>query len=337
MPDSELKGAAVSSDLPGSPGGEPDADLLILGAGPAGLTAAQYGARANLRVLVLEQLAPGGQALLIDKLENYPGNVAGSSGAVKSGFDFSQDLYRQAEEFGARFIIDAALSLRKGGDVFTASLGSGKTISAHAVIIATGTKHRTLDIPGEAQFYGRGVSYCATCDGPFVKGKKIFVVGGGDAACDEAQYLSHLSSQIVLIHRRDRFRAQKALAQRVLHNPAVTVRFNTRMREIRGEQRVTSVLLEGTDGGGPYEEGADAVFIFAGTIPQTALVPEAKADEEGYLITDQTMAGSIPGLFAAGDVRAGSFRQVVVAAGEGAVAAHSAAAYIDRLKGESYQ
>jgi thioredoxin reductase (NADPH) len=330
MPDSERGGAAV----PVSPGAV-DADLLILGAGPAGLTAAQYGARANLRVLVLEQLAPGGQALLIDKLENYPGNAADSSGAVKSGFDFSQDLHRQAEEFGARFIIDAALSLSKRGDVFTAGLGTGKTLSAHAVILATGAKHRTLDIPGEAQFYGRGVSYCATCDGPFFKGRKIFVVGGGDAACDEAQYLSHLSGNIVLIHRRDRFRAQKALAERVLHNPAITVRFNTRMKEIKGDRQVSSVILEGPDG--THEEAADAVFVFAGTIPQTALVPEAQADENGYIITDQAMASSIPGLFVAGDVRASSFRQVVVAAGEGAVAAHSAAEYIDGLRGESYR
>ncbi|MDR2028722.1 MAG: FAD-dependent oxidoreductase [Treponema sp.] len=311
--------------------------MLILGAGPAGLTAAQYGARANLRVLVVEQLAPGGQALLIDKLENYPGNVAGSSGAVKSGFEFCQDLHRQAEEFGARFIIDAALSLNKKGELFTAALGSGKTLSAPALILATGAKYRTLDIPGEARFYGRGVSYCATCDGPFFKGKKIFVVGGGDAACDEAQYLSHLSENIVLIHRRDRFRAQKALAERVLRNPAITVRFNTRLREIKGEQQVASVVLESTGGGSPYEEAANAVFIFAGTIPQTALVPEARMDENGYIITDQAMASSIPGLFAAGDVRAGSFRQVVVAAGEGAVAAHSAAEYIDRLRGESYR
>jgi thioredoxin reductase (NADPH) len=334
MADSKHSNTAASPFSSGA--GAADADLLILGAGPAGLTAAQYGARANLRVLVIEQLAPGGQALLIDKLENYPGNMAGSSGAVRSGFDFSQDLHRQAEEFGARFIIDAALSLRREGDLFTAGLGSGKTISAPALILATGAKHRTLDIPGETRFYGRGVSYCATCDGPFFKGKKIFVVGGGDAACDEAQYLSHLSENIVLIHRRDRFRAQKALAERVLHNPAITVRFNTRMREIKGEQQVTSVILEGTDGG-PYEEAANAVFIFAGTSPQTALVPEAKMDENGYIITDQAMASSIPGLFAAGDVRASSFRQVVVAAGEGAVAAHSAAEYIDRLRGESYR
>jgi thioredoxin reductase (NADPH) len=316
---------------------QPDADLLIVGAGPAGLTAAQYGARAGLSVLALEQLAPGGQALLIDRLENYPGNIPGADGELRSGFDFCQDLHRQAETFGARFMIEAAVSLRKTEPYFSVTLGNGETLTAPAVIAATGAKYRTLGIPGEAELYGRGVSYCATCDGPFFKGKRIFVVGGGDAACDEAQYLSRLTETVVLIHRKERFRAQKALAERVLANPHIEVRFNTRMLEIRGEKRVSSVLLERTDTGKIWEEDAGAVFIFAGTVPQSAWVSGLAADEGGYIITDQTMAASVPGIFAAGDIRAGSFRQVVVAAGEGAVAAHSAAGYIDALKGEIYR
>ncbi|MDR1957400.1 MAG: FAD-dependent oxidoreductase, partial [Treponema sp.] len=177
-------------------------------------------------------------------------------------------------------------------------------------------------------------SYCATCDGPFFKEKKIFVVGGGDAACDEAQFLARLSSQVVLVHRRDRFRAQKALAERVLRNPHITVRFNTRIAEIRGETKVSAVLLESISTGESYEEAGDAVFIFAGIVPQMPLVPDMQKNEQGYIVTDQTMATSIPGIFCAGDVRASPFRQVVVAAGEGAVAAHSAAAYIDRIQGE---
>jgi thioredoxin reductase (NADPH) len=308
-----------------------NADLLVLGAGPAGLTAAQYGARANLRVLVIEQLAPGGQALLIDKLENYPGNIG-----EKSGFEISQDMHRQAELFGAVFLTETATALVKEGEVFKIILGNNETRRAAAVIIATGSKYRTLDIPGEKEFYGRGVSYCATCDGPFFKNKKIFVVGGGDAACDEAQFLSRLSEQVVLIHRRDRFRAQKALAERVLRNPAIETRFNTRMTEIRGQGKVASVVLENTGTGKKYEEGAEGVFIFAGTFPQSALVSGVEKDENGYILTDQNMETSVPGLFAAGDVRAGPFRQVVVAAGEGAIAAHRAAGYIDRIKGEAY-
>jgi thioredoxin reductase (NADPH) len=334
-----------------------DADLLIIGAGPAGLTAAQYGARANLKVVVIEQLAPGGQMLLIDALENYPGNVEqrNSEGeriaGPKTGWEFSQDLHRQAESFGASFLSDSALSLKKEGGSFALGLAGGKTLKAPAVIIATGAAHRYLDIPGEKEFAGRGVSYCATCDGPFFRNKKVFVVGGGDAACDEAQYLSRLTSQVILIHRRDRFRAQKALAERVMRNQNIEVRFNTTLREIRGgssgsgaaAQKVNALVLErageGREGtGGIHEESADAVFIFAGTVPRSELVSGkaggvvATLDENGYIVTDQKMAANVPGLFAAGDVRSGSFRQVVVAAGEGAVAAHSAAEYIDELR-----
>jgi thioredoxin reductase (NADPH) len=309
----------------------PNADLIILGAGPAGLTAAQYGARANLKVLVIEQLAPGGQALLIDKLENYPGNIG-----EKSGFDIAQDMHRQAEDFGAVFLNETAAALVKEGDVFKIALESNEILRAPGVIIATGSKYRTLDIPGEKELYGRGVSYCATCDGPFFRNKKIIVVGGGDAACDEAQFLSRLSEQVVLIHRKNRFRSQKALAERVLHNPSIETRFNTRLREIRGQGKVVSVLLEETGTGKTYEEGTDGVFIFVGALPQSSLASAVKKDENGYIITDQNMETSVPGLFAAGDVRASPFRQVVVAAGEGAIAAHRAAMYIDAIKGNTY-
>jgi thioredoxin reductase (NADPH) len=282
--------------------------------------------------LAFEQLAPGGQALNIEALENYPGVIP-----AKPGSDFAEDLRRQAEQFGARFTVEPVLSVAKEGTRFRVGLSKGAGVTAYAVIIATGAKHRTLDIPGEKEFYGRGVSYCAVCDGPFFKNKKIVVVGGGDAACDEAQYLSRIASQVVLIHRRGSFRAQKALAERVLHNPAIEVRFNTRMLEIQGDTRVTQVTLENTVTGERRAEAAQAVFIFAGVTPQTALVPDLAVDGGGYLLTDQNMATALPGLFAAGDVRASPFRQVVVAAGEGAVAAHRAAAYIDEVKGEAYR
>jgi thioredoxin reductase (NADPH) len=306
---------------------QPDADVLILGAGPAGLSAAQYAARANLKTLVVEQLSPGGQALSIDRLENYPGDVE-----PRSGYDFANALRLQAENFGARVINDAALSLRREEGCFTAALGSGAELRGRAVILATGAAHRCLDIPGEAEYTGRGVSYCATCDGPFFKNKKILVVGGGDAACDEARYLSLLSDKVLLIHRRDAFRAQAGLVQRVLQNPRIEVRLNTRPLEIRGGRQVSSALLENTATGERYDEPADAVFVFAGTVPRTELVPDAETDEAGYIVTDQRMASSIPGIFAAGDVRSSPFRQVVVAAAEGAIAAHCAADYIGSLK-----
>jgi len=334
-----------------------DTDLIIIGAGPAGLSAAQYGARSNLSVLVLEQLASGGQVLLLDVLENYPGIAQG-----KTGYEFSEDLRRQAEDFGAKFLSDTAQAINKEGDIFIVTLGSGEKRSAHSVIIATGAKHRTLDIPGEKEFTGRGVSYCATCDGPFFKNKKIFVAGGGDAACDEAMFLSRLTSQVIIVHRRDRFRAQRALAERTLNNPNIKVRFNTVIKEIKGENgRVSSVVLgttraethgetrgetpekTGQDFSGSISvESADGVFVFTGMVPQSSIVSgangglKADLDETGYIITDQKMASSVPGLFAAGDVRSSPFRQVVTAAGDGAVAAHCAAAYIDSLKGESY-
>ena len=319
-----------------------DADLIIIGGGPAGLAAAQYGARSMLSVLVFEHLSPGGQALTIDMLENYPGLIP-----AKSGFDFSEGMHKQAEEFGAKFINESAESISKDGDVFTVHMGKGQKKTSYAIIIATGAKYRTLDIPGEKEFFGRGVSYCATCDGPFFKNKKIFVVGGGDAACDEAQYLARLSDNIVMIHRRDRFRAQKALAERVLANPNIEVRFNTVMKEIKGENGgvVKSVLTANINGdteSSPAEESTDGVFIFTGTVPQSSLVSgenntlKAALDENGHIITDQNMASSIPGLYAAGDVRNTPFRQVVTAASDGAIAAHCASAYIDKLKGQAY-
>ncbi|MCL1813447.1 MAG: FAD-dependent oxidoreductase [Treponema sp.] len=327
-----------------SPGKE--ADLVIIGAGPAGLSAAQYGARANLKVLVLEQMAPGGQALNIDVLENYPGNIARGNNPPRSGFELSQDLHKQAEEFGAQFIMEKAATVTKEEDSFTVTLDSGNKLISPVLILATGAERRRLGVGGETEMYGRGVSYCATCDGPFFKNKRILVVGGGDAACDEAQYLSRLTDKIILVHRKSMFRAQRALAERTLANPGIEVRFNTRLVEILGETKVASVKLEGTHGGVSaenadktiYEEPMDAVFIFAGSVPQTTLIKElgTELDETGYVITNQSMASSVPGLFAAGDVRSSPFRQVVVAAGEGAVAAHSAAMYLDHLKGVRY-
>ncbi|MDR1930948.1 MAG: FAD-dependent oxidoreductase [Treponema sp.] len=317
-----------------------DADLIIIGAGPAGLSAAQYGARASLKTLVLEEMAPGGQALNIETLENYPGNTGRDGGAPRSGIEFSEDLHRQAENFGAQFIMEGAEDIKKEGDLFFVASSGGKTLRAPALILASGAKRRTLDIPGEKQFYGRGVSYCAACDGPFFKGKRILVVGGGDSACDEARYLSRLSDKITLIHRRERFRAQKTLAERVLSDPHITVRFNTRLLEIKGEAKVTRTLIETEGPSGPLrlEEETEAVFIFAGALPRTALAAGigAELDESGYVLTDQSMASSVPGFYAAGDVRSSPFRQVVVAASDGAIAAHCAAAYIDGLKGVTY-
>jgi thioredoxin reductase (NADPH) len=305
-------------------------DLIVVGGGAAGLAAAQYGARAGLDVLVLEQLASGGQALVIDTLENYPGIPD-----PVSGFEFSQRMERQAAGFGSEIMNATVSEVRREGDVFRVETDR-EPLAALAVVLATGAKHRHLGVPGERELAGRGVSYCATCDGPFFKGKRMLVVGGGDAACDEAMYLANLASSVLMVHRRTQFRAQKALADRVLKNPKIEVRFTTEVRRILGDVKVSGARLVDTTSGREYDEAADAVFIFVGSIPQTAAAPGVRLDEAGYVVTDQRMETSIPGLFAAGDVRSSPFRQLVVAAGEGAVAAHAAGQYIEALKGRAY-
>jgi thioredoxin reductase (NADPH) len=293
--------------------------------------AAQYGARANLKALVIEEMAHGGQALLIDRLENYPGLPE-----PVDGYTWAETMKAQAESFGAEVISSNVESVRKEGDSFVVETGDGP-IKAKAVIAATGAKHRHLDVKGEVEFGGRGVSYCATCDGPFFKGKRMLVVGGGDAACDEVMYLSKLTDKVLMVHRKDRFRAQKALAARVLANPKIEVRFETVVEEIKGTKAVESVVLKNVKTGETVEEPMSAVFIFVGSIPQTASLPaELAKDESGSIMTNDRMETSIPGLFAAGDVRATPFRQVITAVSDGAVAAHCAAQYIDEIEGKAY-
>ncbi len=308
-------------------------DFAIIGAGAAGLSAAQYGARANLKTVVIEEMAPGGQALLIDNLENYPGILE-----PINGYDLAERMRAQAERFGSAFFDGSVSSVKKEAGRFLIET-SGGTVESLTILIATGAKHRMLEIPGEEAYIGKGVSYCATCDGPFFKGKRMLVVGGGDAACDEATYLSKLSDKIVMIHRRDRFRAQKALGQRVLTNPSIEVRFNTVAKEIKGDSKVRSVLLENTQTHEQIEEFFDAVFIFIGSIPQTQFLQgtDIKLDETGYIVTDCGMRSSLPGLFAAGDVRTTPFRQIITAAADGAIAAHEAANYIDEQRGQAYR
>jgi thioredoxin reductase (NADPH) len=305
-------------------------DLIVVGGGAAGLAAAQYGARAGLDVLVLEQLACGGQALIIDSIENYPG-----FSEPVSGFDLSQRMEQQAARFGAEIVNSTVSSIRRDGDAFTVETDRGP-FAALAVVLATGAKHRLLGAPGERELAGRGVSYCATCDGPFFKGKRMLVVGGGDAACDEAMYLANLASSVLMVHRRGQFRAQKALADRTIANPKIEVRFHSEVRRILGDAKVSGARLVDNTSGREYDETVDAVFVFVGSIPQTAAVADVRLDEAGYVVTDQRMETSIPGLFAAGDVRSTPFRQLVVAAAEGAVAAHAAGQRIEALKGRAY-
>lgn len=309
-------------------------DIVVIGGGAAGLTAAQYAARANLNTLLVEQTGNGGQCLLIEGLENYPGFPD-----PINGYEFAERFERQARQFGAHFMTATVNRLAKRSGRFRLDTSEGEVL-AKAVVLATGAAHRHLGVPGEEELAGRGVSYCATCDGPFFKDKTMVVVGGGDAACDEATFLAKLSDHIILVHRRDRFRAQPAVARRVLDNQNIEVRFNTVVREIRGTEnpfgmkQVSSVVLEQTNDSQrhTYEQETDAVFVFIGSNPRTDLVDALPKDEAGYIITNERMETAVSGLFAAGDVRATPFRQLVVAAGEGAIAAHAAAAYIEQLE-----
>ncbi|MBR4448690.1 MAG: thioredoxin-disulfide reductase [Treponema sp.] len=301
-------------------------DFVVVGAGAAGLTAAQYGARSGLDTLLIDSSDAGGQALNIFTLENFPGFFP----AVK-GRTFIDNMQAQAQSFGAEIALARVKSIDKIKNQFIIKTDKG-SVSCYTVLIATGAEHRKLGAKGESEFNGRGVSYCATCDGPFFRGGKIFVVGGGDSALEEAFYLSSLSDQVILVHRRDQFRAQKAIQQKIKKNKNITVIFNTEIAEIKGGQKVESVVLRDTVSGEKVEQTADAVFIFVGMNPRTDLVSMLRKDEGGYLITNYRMETSVPGMYAAGDVRAKPFRQLITAASDGAIAAHQAHEYVTMIK-----
>ena len=292
-------------------------DYIIIGAGPAGLSSAQYAARGGLKTLVLEGMGEGGQVTMITDLENYPGVYP-----AVNGFDFIEVMKNQALAFGAQIKNVQVSSIDKKGSDFV--IKTRDTVyTSKALCIATGAVHKNLGVPGEKEFTGRGVSYCATCDGPFFKNKKIFVIGGGDSACSEAVYLSTISKDVTIIHRRDSFRAQKAVVDKMLAAGVKPV-YDTVVKSINGTNKVEFLTVENVKTGEQTQLPCDVVFIFAGMAPQTELVEMLKKDEGGYIITDQNMQTSIPGLFAAGDVRSKPFRQIVTATSDGAIAANAA-------------
>ena len=292
-------------------------DYVIIGAGCAGLASAQYAARGGLSVLVLDVAGAGGQVLQISELENYPGVFPAVDGAT-----YMMTMQKQAEAFGAKVIQAQVLSIDKTGGSFLVKTKKA-SYEAECLCIATGAIHRNLEVPGEKEFSGRGVSYCATCDGPFFRNKKIVVVGGGDSACSEAIYLSTLSSDVSIIHRRDKFRAQQAVIDKMLAAGVKPV-YDSVVKEIKGGAKVESVIVENVKTGEQTQLATDAVFIFTGMLPQTDLVDMLPKDPSGYILTDENMETSVPGLFAAGDVRSKPFRQVVTAVSDGAIAAHVA-------------
>lgn len=304
-------------------------DILIIGGGAAGLAAAQYGARAGRTVHVVEKLATGGQFMYIDKIENYPGIVE-----PISGFEVADRMQKQAENFGANFIYDEFISYEKKDDTFFVKLRN-EEVEAKALIWATGAEHRHLNIPGEEEFSGKGVSYCGTCDGPFFRGKKIIVIGGGDTALTDAIYLSKLSDDVTIVHRRNRFRAQANLIEQV-EKSKIKLEMEYKPLEILGDSKVTSIKLESTNDKSIKTLEADAVFIFAGMLPQTQLLDKSLLDDWGYVATNGSMETSLKGFYAIGDVRNTPFRQVVTAVSDGAIAAHAASEYIDEITNNKY-
>ena len=295
-------------------------DYIIIGGGVAGLASAQYAARGGLKTVVIQGSSFGGQVMQIADLENYPGVYPNVSGA-----DFIEKMQEQTMAFGAKMEYGPVTSIDKVENTFTVKTKS-KTFKAPAVLIATGAVHRNLGVPGEKELTGRGVSYCATCDGPFFKNKRIVVVGGGDSACSEAIYLSSLSDDVKIIHRRDSFRAQQAVIDKMLKSGVQPV-YDSVVKSVNGSNKVESVTVENVETGKTEELACDAVFVFVGMLPQNELVDMLKKDEQGYIITGEDMETSVPGLFAAGDVRAKSFRQIVTAVADGAIAANSAKKY----------
>lgn len=307
-------------------------DFLIIGAGAAGMSAALYGARSGLDTRVIDESGAGGQAVLIDSLENYPGIFPAVNGA-----ELSETMRAQAEAFGAKFTAASVTAIDKKDDFFYIKT-AGDEFRAYSVLVATGAEHKTLGVEGEADFYGRGVSYCAVCDGPFFRGKTVAVVGGGDSACTEALFLAKLASRVILIHRRDEFRAQKVYVDRIHAAENIEILVNTVVKKITGGDAqknggaVNGILTANVSSGAEKQIDTDGVFIFAGMKPRTKLLDILKKDSGGYIVTDDAMATAVPGLFCAGDVRAKPLRQIVTACADGATAAFSAEKYIDGLK-----
>ena len=300
-------------------------DLAIIGAGPAGLSAAIYAGRAGLKVSLLEKLVPGGQAATTSFIENYPG----FSEAI-SGPELMERMKEQVEKLGLTSLSDEITSITSGFKLN----GREGVYEAKAVIIATGATSKKLGIPGEEKFIGRGVSYCATCDGPLFKGKEIVVVGGGDRAIEEGLYLSNFARSVTVVHRRDKLRAQEVLARRARANEKMKFLLDTVVIEIDGNKSVEEIKVKSLKEGREKDFSCQGVFIFVGLSPNTGFIKNLiSLDEGGYIITNEEMASSREGIFAAGDVRKKTLRQIVTACGDGAISAMSAFRYISEAKG----
>ena len=298
-------------------------DLIIIGGGPAGLTAAIYAGRAAITPLVLAGAAPGGQIVTTNLVENYPGFPEGIN-----GFDLAFAFQQQAQRFGAEMVQEAVSRVDFSVPPFVVETHE-QAYQARAVIIATGAFPRRLGIPGEHEFFGRGVSTCATCDGFLFKDKATVVVGGGDSALDEGLFLTRFAREVVVVHRRDELRASKQLQERAFSNPKMRFVWDSIAEEILGDKTVTGVRVRNVKMEETQVIPADGIFVYVGLIPATKLFRDQIAlDEAGYIVADEHLQTSVPGVFAAGDVHNPEFRQCVIAAGSGATAAMAAERYL---------
>ncbi len=301
-------------------------DIVIIGGGPAGMTAAMYAARAGMRTLIIEKALVGGQLWLSESIENYPGFPEGITSA-----GLADNMKKQAEKFGAVLLKDGAERILNDNEDFIIETYAGKRISAPGVIVTAGASMKTLGVKGENEFLGKGVSYCAVCDGPLFRDKAVAVVGGGNTACEEAIYLTRFASKVYLIHRRPALRAIKNIRDKVENNQKIELLLRKEVFQINGDEFVKSIKFK--DGCILDVEG---VFIFTGLEPATECVKDTVSMEKGFIVTDENLMTSMAGIFAAGDCRYGALRQVVSACGEGAKALEETRKYVERKKGTSY-
>ena len=299
-------------------------DVMIIGGGGAGLTAALYASRAKLSTVLFEKLVSGGQIASTDLVENYPGFTEGILGS-----EISQKMEAQAVRYGTQIIYEEVKSLSRKGDIFEA-VSTEANYSARTVILAMGASFRMIGVPNEKELTGKGVSYCATCDGAFFKGKKVVAIGGGDSALQEGIFLTRFAEKVIIVHRRDKLRASPILQERAKTNAKISFIWDTVVDKIEGGRKVEAVLLRNVKTNELQKVSTDGIFVFIGHDPNSGLAKGFVAlDEKGYLVTDGSLATSVTGVFAAGEVRKGAVRQLVSACGEGCAAALAAQDFLN--------